>query len=331
MRRSAFALAISIFCAAALSGNADAGLWQGVWQGLDLLATPSGSPIISNGAGFRVNGARSGRVRVVPAGVAGDGYRLEFDRNFGTDASGRPETFRFGIGGEMTLNGSTSMTAQYDKIGDRDWTLSGSLGSTITDLNYTFRTKTGAQDVQLTGTLDATTQINVNPLGFYEGFISTSNTNSNLQIDGVLVRDDEALNFDVGPIAVRGNIFVDGLSALLTTFGIDTAALEELFPESPMNLINDAIRSELQAAAAGTPADAEVAPLLLSSVLGQDAEAAAALVDVLVTDDALPEAAIVGPQPATTEDGQAAVPEPGTLMLVACGAVLTLRRMRRRA
>ena len=301
---------------------ADAGIWQDVFQGLDYLATPTGYPVTTNVDGTRVNGARSGRVRIVPNGVVGNGYRIEFDRTFGGDSRGRSEVFRFGALGDLTLSGATQFTAGYDAVGKA---YSGFANVIVSDMNYRVRTKLGVQDATLEGTLNLFGNLEVNALGFYDLTLSASNANSKFMLDGVVARDTQDTNFDVGPIVVHGNLLVDASAALLTSLGVDATSLEGLFPASGIDQIDNAIENLRQQAGAesGTPADKDMTALLLQSVLGGDGQAASTLVAGLA------DGTICG-NGESAQTSPLMVPEPGTFALVALGTS-TIWYWRRRA
>ncbi len=319
MKRST--LVSLVLLAAFGTSDAWADFWQSVWRGLDYAVTPTGSPVFTTGDGTRVNGARTGRLRIVPTGVVGSGYRLEFDRSFGRDSRGRPEVLRFGPGAELSLSGVTQMTAGYTEYrGFR----AGTLDVFANDLQYDLRTKIGLQDAQLTGTLSIFNQFEINELGFYTLTMNASNTDSELTVDGVVVRDEDETNFDLGPVSVKGNLYFDVALALLTSFGADVSGLESIFPDSPIDQINDAIAAEMQESGvvAGETVAADPATLLLQTVVAGDESAVDPLMEQLVA------GADVAPG-ASEHSVPATVPEPGTLMLVALGGS-TLWYWRRR-
>lgn len=303
-------LPLAVVLAGLMALPAEAGLYQDVFRALDLYATPLGFPVFTTADGTRVNGARSGRLRIVPNGF-GEGYRLELDRSFGVDSQGRQETYRFGGLGEMTLSGNTQWTAGYS--GREFRTFESDLF--VNNLNYQVRTKSGAQDATLTGTFNLGSTLEVNNFGFYTLNLNAANTNSTLELDGLLVRDEDELNFNVGPISIQGNIFYDGLVALLGSVGIDTSALEELFPASPIDRLTDAIDSQIQhigVVLGQTEAAHDVPALMFETLMAGDGEAAQALVEQLIE---APVADSIRAEPGVQ------IPEPGTLLLVSIGAV----------
>ncbi len=298
-------------------GSVQAGVFQDIFRGLDLLATPSGSTVATTSDGTRVNGARVGRLRVERTGL-GRGWELQFDRSFGVDSSGRSETLNLGGIGDISLQGSTQATLGYS--GKKFRSITASVN--VDDLDYLFRSRVGVQDAELLGTLDYTLAMQVNPLGFYDLVLSASNTNSQFALDGVIIRDEQDTNFDIGPISISGNVFYDGALSLLTMFGVDTTELESAFPQSPVDQINEAIRAELQELnlVAGESVEAELTASMLEALLDPESGVVSDLFDEAT------ETLINGD---TSESEAALVPEPSTLLLALLGGVAFWRSQRR--
>lgn len=292
------------------AGQASAGLWENIYQGLGYFATPSGSPVNFIGDGFVANGQRAGRLRIVP-NRAGQGYRLELDRVFGTDGSGRPEILDLGPY-ELELSGAVSSTLGYTTrhlpTGNADFA--------FTDLNYELRGKSGAQDVTLRGTLNGGQNVEINPLGFYTVALAVSNTNSQIELDGVIVDNSSAdTDFDIGPISVKGNIYYDLVVGLLGAAGVDTTGLTDLFPASPI----DRITQELQAAF-GTQVDSVSARVRGGLVSGAGDPGLAAQTQQFLSGVVSSTVA----SPAGSDLG--IVPEPSALVLLTGMSLLLLRR-----
>ncbi|MCA9244280.1 MAG: PEP-CTERM sorting domain-containing protein [Phycisphaerales bacterium] len=298
MRKLAF-----VVLATFVAGPASAGLFQDVYNGLDLLATPTGAPVFTSATGFHQNGSRIGRVRVVPQQL-GRGWDLEFDRNFGPDSGGRPEIFDLG-GLELQLAGNISATAGYTKRGF----LIGTMSSSINQLQYDFRGTTGAQDFSLNGILNGTSNLEINQFGFYDLSLDLSNQSSRLNLDGLVIDDGQPLDgldtdYDIGPINIKGNIFIDALAGLASSLGADTSAIAAVFPESPIDQIGNQIKDALQRAADEAAA----------SIVAGEVQADVASAEGVVTINDQSGAAIVP------------VPEPATLVLLALGALALGRR-----
>ena len=250
MRRTAICTAIVLLTLSV--STAQGGLFEDIYQGLGILATPSGSPVFSSGDGTRVNGQRSGRLRVLPDAV-GQGYTLEFDRTFGADSRGRPEVLDLGAI-ELELLGSTQATFGYTNRG----MLIGEGQVLTNNLNYSLRTTSGLQDVEFLGTIAGSAVVEVNQFGFYTVDLDYSNSNARVMIDGVLADGEVDANWDIGPISVQGNIFYDAFVAVLAALGVDTEPLEAVFPASPIDAIVDEIQRQLP------PVDLVASELVLS-------------------------------------------------------------------
>lgn len=324
MKRSGWIVAAVFVLVGVGPLTAHAGIWEAVFQGLDYAATPSGSPLQTTGDGTRVNGARQGRLRIVPNGLldGGRGYRLEFDRVFGVDARGRPETLSLAGVADLTLNGGVQVTAGFST--PREPLYFGNFDFNINNLNYDFATRLGAQDASLVGTLDGTGNLDINVFGFYDLTLQLDNTNSQLTLEGAAVEDTVDTNFNVGPISIKGNVFVDGvLAALANIGGIRATDLENLFPDSPIDQLNDEIvDAARQRQVGGNLVAGENAALLLDAVVGQDAGSGQQLIEALLAAE----------NPSASADGAArdatvdAIPEPASCLLLLIGAALRRRR-----
>jgi hypothetical protein len=302
MNRTRFAAALAV--GALAMAELRAGLFEDIYRGLDVLATPSGFPVFPSPDGGFGNGQRQGRLRIVPD-RAGRGYTLEFDRTFGVDTRGRPEVLDLGAY-ELELNGSMQATAGYTSRGY----LVGNYDFAANNLNYRLTDKTGLQDYELTGTLNVVQSMEVNAFGFYTLQMQVSNANSTLTQDGVIIRDTEDVSFDVGPINVEGNIYFDALVTVLGAIGVDTTELAALSPKSPVDRIAEELQAQFENAArvAGVSVTAQGDTVVLNDATRQRPQI------------------LVGPQPLPSADDSAVagavsfVPEPGTLLLLGIGA-----------
>ncbi|MBI5866368.1 MAG: PEP-CTERM sorting domain-containing protein [Planctomycetes bacterium] len=302
--------ALAVFLAS--GGSAFAGLWDNIYTGLDYLVTPSGSPINVDGNGFRTNGARAGRLRIVPNRL-GQGYRLELDRSFGPDSAGRPETFNLG-NAELTLSGSIDSTLGFTSR----LLPTGSAQSSLNGLGYELRSKTGAQDFTLIGTLNGSQDLEINPLGFYTLSLNVSNANSEVRVNGVVVDNSSRdTDFDIGPINIRGNVYYDIITAALNTFGVNTNGLSQLFPASPIDRVTQNIQDSLasQAKSLESRYAADFVAGVQDEQLARDAQQ---FVDELLAS---------GDAGSSGQNGQnSPIPEPAALALLALGGLVALRR-----
>lgn len=293
--------------------SAFAGLWDNIYQGLDYFVTPLGSPVNVDGNGFRTNGARAGRLRIVPNAL-GQGYRLEMDRVFGGDNSGRPEIYDLG-NFELELSGSTSSTLSFTSR----LLPTGNAETSLSNLSYVIRGKNGGQDMEIQGTLDGLSSLEINPLGFYTYTLDISNANSQVSLDGVIIDDStKDTDFDIGPINIQGNIYYDILTGVLNSFGVATSGLEQLFPESPIDRITQEIQESLAAQAKAL--EDRIQGDLVSGV--QSEQTALAAHGIIA--QALDAAGATGVIDPSAPAGQ--IPEPSGLALLALGGLVLARR-----
>lgn len=302
--------------------SARAGLFEDFYRGLGVLTTPTGGPLSLTSDGTRINGERNGRLRVVPNRL-GRGWDIELDRGFGLDSRGRPEVYDAGAL-ELELRGSVQSTLSFTSR----WFMTGTGDTTINNLQYAVRGKSGAQDVELTGVLNGAANMEINQFGFYTMRVDVQNTNSQLTVDGVAVRDTQNTDFDIGPINVQGNIFVDIFASVLSSMGIDTSEIQKFFPDSPFDRIGDEI--------AGLVRKAEFASSPMNSSLGDQSEFVEDAQKALMTklfgfgprSDAGSFAALTAVQPHA--DTGFSVPEPSALLLLGLGGLIVAARRRLR-
>jgi hypothetical protein len=284
--------------------------FQDLYYGLQRLGTPSGSPLSPGPAGGVQLGNRFGRVRIVP-NAPGDGHRLEFDRAFGTDPLGRPEIMDLGSF-ELQLAGQIQMTAGYT---NSDF-LTGNFNSIINNLDYSLRGKTGAQDFELSGLLNGNSALEINRFGFYSVQLNLENSVSRLTMDGLAVDLNQSANFNLGPVSLKGNVFYDLFVSALEGFGVDTSALDGIFPGSPTGAF---------ASLGGSLFSEQQVNALIEELVGQAVGSVTAGTQVAAE---LPTIGTGPLLPTTGSDAVNNVPEPASLMLVALGLGCMLLRRR---
>ena len=299
LRSIAVLLAAGLLCAA----SAPAGLFEDLYRAIDrYYVTPTGSPVSPAPGGGLSNGSRFGRLRIVPNRL-GDGYRLELDRAFGADRTGRPEVFDLG-NLELELSGNTQATIGFTRRFIPTFDARLRAGT----LSYQLRGTTGGQDFVLLGQIDADQAIQFNALGFYAVNLTINNVDSRLVGEGLGVEGNVDTSFDVGPITIRGHILADALLALATSLGINTEDAEALFPKSPIDRINDEIESALRQN-----------PVLGEAVITGWEVAPAATRTSSSDEPGSADAAALAVDPAL-------VPEPPSLALLALGLAALFRR-----
>lgn len=292
-----------------------------LYRGLTFALSPSVGQL-QNGPFADQNVFRQRYLRNIP----GDGVGYEVTRLWGTDTFGNASQFDAGIA-DVALQGATHARFLYNRRLIPE--INVQLDTNGAPLNYNFSTFTGVQNLQMTGAFTGTVIGTLNILGFYSLQVSAQNANSNLRLDGVLVTDNRSTDFDVGPINVVGNIWIDLASntlqalgqvvgATLANVGSSAAAPREKIPDGTDISIDD-----IENAAALTPEIEEqmvnaLIQSLLSSALPQELNALLGL---------------PGDTQYEAHDVQiltAPVPEPTTAALFGLPALLMLVRRGRR-
>ncbi len=307
MQRCATPLLLAVAFLAAPTGHA--GLYEQIYRGLGYVALPTGGPTFTTANGTVVNGSRSGRLQIVP-NRAGDGHRLEFNRTFGPDTTGRPEIIDLGPF-EVELAGAMALTADYTRRFDL---LIADAQLAMNNLNYRLAVKTGGADATLVGVFDLAHTIEVNQLGFYTTTLDVSNNNSLLVVDTLSDQERTELDFDIGPISARGNIFLDLVTGGLNALGAG-GVFEDITNRSLVSQLDEALRDafEDQIAIAGYQVVGEEdGALLIETLDGEpvDVDALQAVLD------------------AQAESDGAAIPEPSAMLglLLAGGGLICMRR-----
>jgi len=175
---------------------------------------------------------------------AGQGFTYEFFRFFGPDSFGNLNTLDLGplkveLGPDGTLgqsqrvglHGRSGFTTTLipevffqAETGQRSFNqFSGVTGFNTEPIKYRVTFNTGIQDFEFAGNMRVDTDGRINVLGFYDFNLRLTNVGS-ATADGVLLQDEQVTDFDAGPINVSGNIGFDLLAGLLQSTGLTAAA-----------------------------------------------------------------------------------------------------------
>lgn len=311
-------------CAVA-AAPARADFYRNLALGLSALAAP-GAP----------SGQRNGFFRVAYEPIP-RGWRADWQRSFGPDAFGRPNSIDLG-GARLVLNDGTveMRVQQFSRFtkGIRYFS------STPEPISYSMELNTGVQDTVVSGTLAYAQNFNMNTLGFYDLSLNISNRGES-QIDGFALVDEQTLDFDVGPINVSGNIFADILAAATEPM-FSAAGVQNPFAkfsgratrEAIVNAPIDELRAKVERGETVTEAELQAVAeaTFLASVLR------VSLPDLEFLETADVEIIIEDPLVDVIDEGTdpfllTTVPEPATLtfIILPAAAMVLSRRRRQRA
>lgn len=195
-----------------------------------LLSNPQGGPLFDNNL-FEQR---------VEFNRMGEGYTWESFRFFGPDSFGNTNTldlgtFKMELGLDPTLLASAQPIGIHNRIGyttrlipevffesqtgQRSFNqFSGLTTFAPAPLHYRITFNAGVQDLTWEGNALIDVGGRVNALGFYDFDMRLTNV-GNFEADGILVQDEQVMDFDVGPINVSGHILFDVVAALLQADG----------------------------------------------------------------------------------------------------------------
>ncbi len=254
------------------------------------------------------------------------GADLVVSRNF------TGETLDFGAT-ELTLTGAPVFSVTTGGRGLQ--VLDVSLNTNNNPLNYVMTTDTGNQLTTVTGSffLDATAS--VNSFGFYDLQLDVSSRQTIVQ-DGSIDVSTREEDFDIGPINLRGNLYADLLATLtdpiFDLLGVDNifaqfsgaAQFEELLANETLSALSQSALSDASLAKSRNGVEMTTDEIaLIDAVSATD-------FGVLVPNFPTVEGgSFFGPEsPAFGAGSATAVPEPGTLSLLALAIPFVVRRKR---
>lgn len=270
--------------------------------------------------------------------VFGDGWTVQTTRLL-DDFEAFGGVVGFDFSNATSPTGAVLPTTLDTELSYRTWLIPTVRLRLATELNntdtpapvdYSFWVNTGVQDVEISGTGSIEAQLDINALGFYdlEAFISNR---GEFNIDGFLYADDGTLDFDLGPISLSGNIYIDILAAvtepLFAALGVSNplavftgrAKLKDQLAE------RDKLIARLEAGE--VLSDAEMKEIINTSIMETIFGGGGSDVLELARESLAPDAGLGGDGILASSYG---IPEPVSfgLWLAAAGAATTGRRRR---
>ncbi len=232
--------------ALAAASAAEAAPWRTVAQGLALFDTQIG----------------------LQKNYIGDGWDLSLNSAWNN------KRIDFGLA-DLTLNGAVTREFHYTRriLPSLDF----SWRTPVTPLAYTFNINDGVQDLIATGQVSIRNSGTINCLGFYDLEINVSNR-GRYSTEGYALEDSGTTDFDIGPINVTGNIFVDMIAAVTEPLFSATGQPNPFAKvsgraakEAVQGTVEDAIRSKVAAGKLLTQSEIEslIGMTMTASLFGE--------------------------------------------------------------
>jgi hypothetical protein len=260
--------------------------------------------------------------------LLGDGWDLRLASDW------QAQTYNFGLS-NLSLNGQMITDLHLTTRG-----LPQVEFSTVTPqaVQYVYEMNTGVQDVVLSGSFTVNGGGSVNAFGFYDLDLTISNR-GDLESDGFVLAGDNITDFDIGPINVSGNVFVDAIAAIVDPF-FAAANVENPFAKISGRAtksiefarMEDQIRAKIVAGELlseeelDTLIGATVTSRAFGGLLDNSAELESLLDEALSAYDA----AGSSPESGSTLSFGTPTPEPAGVLLAGMGLSLWVRRRRGR-
>ncbi len=277
----------------------------------------------------------------------GQGWTYEQFRFFGTDSFNNPNTLDLGplkiqlgadpgilqnpqpVGMHNRAGYTTTLIPEVffeSQTGQRNFNqFSGQTSFTPVPIAYTVNVHTGIQDLEWTGNILVNSRGRMNVMGFYDFEMQVVNV-GNMESDGFVVHDEQVTDFDTGPIDVSGNVLFDGIASLLQGLGF---AGEAVVPRTLSGASGDLGKSkEVDEILARLQAGEEVSDVEMQLVFQEMILTAIANDPLGFAQNGLPSEIpgfealtleLAEDQPNAPVNTSVSVPEPGTLVLLACG------------
>ncbi len=204
--------------------------------------------------------------------IVGDGWNFQTTRVLNDwELDSGVAGFEFtGLGQQVRLD--TELSVRRAVIPTAKFRIATDQGGTDNPfpIAYRFWAWTGAENIEIEGQGALEAELDINALGFYEidAFITNRGT---FDIDGVLYDDNGSLDYDLGPVSLSGNVFVDLLAAVTAPLFANAGTTNPLAVFSGRAKLQNQIkeRDELLARleAGEVLTDAEMSRIINTSVL----------------------------------------------------------------
>ena len=183
-----------------------------------------------------------------------------------------------------------------------------------TPLGYRLNVDSGNQLSTVEGTLLVDGDLSINGFGFYD-LAFTYSSRQDVTRDGRYANDQEAFDFDVGPIHIRGNIFADALAFVTAPLFEGSGRSNPFASFSGSAQLKTILEAESADALARLASD--------NDLFGNDAFATLSLADTA----GRPLAALAGiTQGVGKADAAGVIPEPPVMLLLLLGIPAILAR-----
>ncbi|MFQ5428965.1 MAG: PEP-CTERM sorting domain-containing protein [Phycisphaerae bacterium] len=275
---------------------------------------------------------------------AGGGFTYESFKFFGPDSFNNPNTLDLGplkiqLGPDIAL-GQTQLTGLHQRIGfttalmpelfiqsetgQRGFNqFTGLTTFSKEPVQYRVTFNGGVQNFEWSGNMGIDADARINVLGFYDVKFQVTNVGS-FTADGLAVQDEQVTDFDIGPIDVSGQIGLDLLASLLQGVGGTPVDVPPriLSGASQRGKTVDELLAELQA---GQEITSEEAQFLIQQMFIQAiaSDPLGTLMNGLPSEVPGFEGLTLDASAGDNREGAgeiAAVPEPGTLLLLLLAA-----------
>ena len=236
------AVVVVVFSATSPATAGFSGLQQTLFRGLEYAGNYSYLLSPQNGPLYNYNQY----TQAIQYNRAAGGYTFESYRFFGPDSYGNTNTLDLGavkvqLGPDNTLLSNPQPVGIHTNVGystriipevffssetgQRSFNqFSGISTFSPTPLKYTVSVNTGLQNYEWSGNAIVETKGSMNALGSYDFNMRITNV-GDYTADGVLVKDEQVTDFDLGPIDVSGNILTDLIAGVWQATGAQDSAI----------------------------------------------------------------------------------------------------------